>query len=95
MGSCICKQPNGLYCRYSSVVETMTDINMTFEDYVKILMERRNYCEKEAISEAKDIFENYLHDYYQIEKEISLLNETMQSRQKLKNKMRKSVHIVN
>lgn len=28
----ICKQPNGLYCRFSSVVDTFTHINMTEQE---------------------------------------------------------------
>lgn len=40
MGGFIAKQPNGKYCRFSSVVDCPTHINMTFEDYVKVIMER-------------------------------------------------------
>lgn len=87
MGSCICKQPNGLYCRYSSIVETMTDINMTFEDYVKVLINRNGYQDWRAREEAKDIFDNYLHNYKEIVQHITLLNETKNSRSKLIKKM--------
>lgn len=40
MAGFIAKQPNGLYCRFSSVVDTITHDNMTFDDYVKVIMER-------------------------------------------------------
>jgi len=33
-GSFIAQQPNGLYCRFSSVVDCLTHINMTAEDYI-------------------------------------------------------------
>lgn len=33
MGAFVAKQPNGLYCRFSSVVGTITDYNMTEKDY--------------------------------------------------------------
>ena len=31
MGAFICKQPNGKYCRFSTVVDSITDYNMTEE----------------------------------------------------------------
>lgn len=34
MGAFIAKQPNGLYCRFSSVVDCPTHWNMTREDYL-------------------------------------------------------------
>lgn len=35
----IARQPNGLLCRHSTVVDCVTDYNMTEEDYIKICME--------------------------------------------------------
>ena len=34
MAGFIAKQPNGLYCRFSSVVDCLTHYNMTKEDYL-------------------------------------------------------------
>lgn len=34
MGAFIAKQPNGLYCRFSNVVDCPTHWNMTREDYL-------------------------------------------------------------
>lgn len=34
MGAFIAKQPNGLYCRFSSVVDCPTHWNLTREDYL-------------------------------------------------------------
>ena len=34
MGSFIARQPNGLLCRFSTIIDTVTHYNMTFEDYV-------------------------------------------------------------
>lgn len=42
----ICKQPNGLYCRFSSVVDTFTHINMTEQEYIDL-------CVEKAVREAK------------------------------------------
>ena len=93
MSSCICKQPNGLYCRYSSVVETMTDINMTFEDYIELVRKRDKCTIEQATETVKDIFENFLEDYEEVENRISTLNETGMSRKALIEKMHKSTHI--
>ena len=50
MGAFIAKQPNGLYCRYSSIVDSITHHNMTEEDYIELCVER-------AKNEAKEILE--------------------------------------
>lgn len=34
MAGFIAKQPNGLYCRFSSIVDTVTHYNMTREEYL-------------------------------------------------------------
>jgi len=44
--SFIAKQPNGLYCRFSSVVDTVTNYNMTREEYIEKCMEQ---AKREAI----------------------------------------------
>ena len=54
MAGFIAKQPNGLYCRFSSIVDTVTHWNMTKEDYVKVIMER-GYNEEYAKKEAEEI----------------------------------------
>jgi hypothetical protein len=47
MGGFIAKQPNGLYCRFSTVVDTVTDWNMTEEQYIDM-------CVQKAIKEARE-----------------------------------------
>ena len=56
MGSYIAKQPNGLYCRYSTVVDGFTNKDMTEEDYI-------NMCVEKAIIDAKKRLENELVEY--------------------------------
>lgn len=51
MAGFIAKQPNGLYCRYSSVVDNITHYNMTEEDYIEFYVER-------AKEEAREILEH-------------------------------------
>lgn len=40
MAGFIAKQPNGLYCRFSTVTDCPTNWNMTEEDYIKLRMEQ-------------------------------------------------------
>ena len=56
MAGFIAKQPNGLYCRFSTVVDCPTDWNMTAEDYIEL-------CKQKAEQEAKDVLENYLQPF--------------------------------
>lgn len=52
----ICKQPNGLYCRFSTVVDCPTDWNMTKEEYI-------NMCIEKAREEAQDVLKNHLRPF--------------------------------
>ena len=61
----IARQPNGLYCRFSTIVDCITDYNMSFDDYVKIIMER-GYSKPKAEAVAKYIIKNHLHTFSEI-----------------------------
>lgn len=56
MGSFIAKQPNGLYCRFSTVVDCPTDWNMTEEDYIAL-------CKEAAEQEARKVLKNYVRPF--------------------------------
>lgn len=43
MGSFIAQQPNGLYCRFSTIVDTVTHYNMTKDDYIEVCKDRVSY----------------------------------------------------
>ena len=67
MGAFIAKQPNGLYCRFSTVVDTITHYNMTFDDYVNdVQICRYGRNRQEAEAEAKDTIEHYLRSFQEI-----------------------------
>ncbi len=53
MGSFIAKQPNGLYCRYSGIVDNITHHNMTEEDYIELCVERAKEEAKITLEKAK------------------------------------------
>ena len=59
MAGFIAKQPNGLYCRFSTVVDCPTNWNMTAEDYIEL-------CKQKAEQEAKDVLENYLQHFQKV-----------------------------
>ena len=56
MAAFIAKQPNGLYCRFSTVVDCPTDWNMTENDYIEL-------CKERAEEEAKEVLANYLRPF--------------------------------
>ena len=56
MGSFIARQPNGLLCRFSTVVDTVTDYNMTDEEYIELRAEM-------AREEARTTIARYLRPF--------------------------------
>ena len=56
MGAFVAKQPNGLYCRFSTVIDCPTDWNMTEDDYIEL-------CKERAEKEARNVLTNYLQPF--------------------------------
>lgn len=67
MGAFISKQPNGKYCRFSTVVDCVTHGDMTEDDYIDL-------CAKRAKAEARDILENHLVPFSEVVKETRFTN---------------------
>lgn len=80
MGAFIIKQPNGLYCRFSTVVDCPTHINMTKEDYINICMER-------AREEAEYVLEHYTKPFEWIEEHFHPNNMSNKEFKECLNKM--------
>lgn len=59
MGAFIARQPNGLLCRFSSIVDCPTAWNMTENDYIAMCLER-------AEEEARDVLKNYIRDFQMV-----------------------------
>lgn len=76
MVSYIVKQPNGLYARFSTVVDTVTHINMTREQYIKM---RVAEATKKAIEELDNPqpFECILEDFIPSNHTVSEFNEML------------------
>ncbi|MCC2256174.1 hypothetical protein LKD70_17470 [Ruminococcus sp. CLA-AA-H200] len=51
MGGMICRQPNGLLCRHSTITDCITDYNMTEQDYIDLCVERALYWARKDIEE--------------------------------------------
>jgi hypothetical protein len=71
MGSFISKQPNGLYCRFSTVVDTVTDINMTEEEYIEL-------CAERGRKEARDVLKNYIQPFNMVKDRFVPNNNTVE-----------------
>lgn len=63
MSAFICKQPNGKYCRFSTVVDTVTHINMTEDEYIAYRVEI-------AIRDAREELNNYLKPFDEVKKQF-------------------------
>ena len=71
----IAKQPNGLYCRFSTVVDTVTHINMTEKDVVDLFVEMAVQNAKE---EAEHVLKYRVHDFKEVMKDFMPCNNTVE-----------------
>ena len=60
MGVFISKQPNGLYCRFYTIVDCPTDWNMTEDDYIEL-------CKQKAEEDARYVLKNCLLPFAMVE----------------------------
>ena len=67
----IVKQPNGLYCRFSTVVDCPTDWNMTEEDYIEL-------CAEKAREQARFVLEHKVRPFEMIIEEFYPHNMTVE-----------------
>lgn len=90
MGAFIAKQPNGLLCRFSSVVDCITDYNMTKEEYIEM-------CAEKARKEARDVLDRYMQPFELVDKRFYPNNMTVEEHKRIMKEMEKpadkSTHI--
>jgi len=66
MGAFIARQPNGLLCRFSSVVDCVTNYNMTEEEYVQMVAEaaadeaRINLTKKHFVKPYQMVIDSFI-----------------------------------
>ena len=80
MGAFICKQPNGKYCRFSTVVDTITHYNMDEDEYLAYCIKR---AVDNAIADARDVLKNHLHPFDEVKKHFVPNNDTVEEFNKL------------
>lgn len=83
MGAFIARQPNGLLCRFSSVVDCITDYNMTEEEYIEM-------CAEKARKEARDVLDNYMQPFELVDKYFYPNNMTVEEHKRIMKEMKKS-----
>lgn len=90
MGAFIARQPNGLLCRFSSVVDCVTDYNMTEEDYIEL-------CAEKARKEARDTIDHYILSFELVDKYFAPNNMTVKEHKQIMKEMKKpangAIHI--
>lgn len=57
MGAFIARQPNGLLCRFSTVVDCVTHYNMTEEDYIELRAEQAREWARYELKHCVKLFE--------------------------------------
>lgn len=65
--SFISRQPNGLLCRFSTIVDTVTHYNMTDEEYIEM-------CAQKAREEAQATLKHSLHPFEEIKESFAPTN---------------------
>lgn len=80
MGSFVCRQPNGLLCRFSTIVDYITDYNMSEEDYIEM-------CAEKAREEARNVIKNYIRPYEWIDEYFNDSNMSREEFEKIKMEM--------
>lgn len=65
MGACLIKQTNGKLARYSTIVEDITDYDMTPDDYLEVCKKRFGYKvdEKQIIEDAEWVLKNNVRTF--------------------------------
>ena len=71
MGSFIARQPNGRLCRFSSIVDCITDYNMTEEDYIEL-------CAERAREDARYVIEHHIQPYSLVENKFLTSNMSIE-----------------
>lgn len=72
MGRFVSKQPNGKYCIFSTIVDTIVEDNMTEKQYIK-------RCKQEAVKTAKYTLKHRLQPFIKIKDNFLPSNQTVDS----------------
>lgn len=65
--SYIVKQPNGLLCRFSTIVDNVTNYNMTEQEYIDMYIEKAKI---NAEIEARNVLKHHIQPFENIKKDF-------------------------
>ena len=80
MGVFIVKQPNGKYCRFSTIVDCPTHINMSEEDYINLCMQSAKEVALETLhhfTKPYELINDYFHESNMTQKEFTKIKKKM------------------
>lgn len=86
MGAFISRQPNGLLCRFSTVVDCPTDWNMTEEAYIEM-------CAEKAREAAREVIKNHLQPFDMVKENYAPKNMSKKEFAKAVREMEKEVKL--
>ena len=84
MAGFIARQPNGLICRFSTVVDTVTHYNLTEEEYIEMRAEM-------AREEARDVLRNHIQPFDMVKERFYPNNMTQEEFDKILAEMEQKV----
>ena len=80
MGAYIARQPNGLFCRFSTVVDSVTHWNMTEQEYIDFHKERYGVFSEQN---ARDTLKNHLKPFEKIKNDFIPANDSVEEFQRM------------
>lgn len=84
MGAFLARQPNGKLCRFSTTVDTVTDFNMTDEEYIEMCV---NNAAKKAREDAIDTLKHYIQPFENVKEYFFPNNNTIEEFENLLKQM--------
>lgn len=83
--SFIARQPNGLLCRWSDIIDDITDYNMTDEEYIAA-------CERKAREQAEEVLKHYVRPFAEVRFAMAECTRTEEYFNELLKKMSKKTY---
>lgn len=77
MGAFIARQPNGLLCRFSTVVDTVTHYDMTDEEYIEMCAEEARGKARETLKRNVKPFEWVLNNFHPNNHSVEQFNDLL------------------
>lgn len=79
MSDYISQQPNGKYCRFSRILDTVAEYNMTAEEYIEMCAERARNAAKFELKHYLVPFREVKEDYLPTNDSVEEFNEKLKA----------------